>query len=303
MWGERLMKSRKEEPPDNAKAEKRRLRRDRFNLLRRRAKKDKSATPQFSRRRHRRWSGVGLLFVCFGAISFALSLIYDSSILAFIGLGLALWGGLFFFIKATKYVKVSVFDATIMSSLLAIDKTLTELNIQGQGVYFPPKDFKKKNVFVVVPLKGQRYMPKAETLAEGKVFLNSKGICLIPPGQGLMNLYEKELRKDFSKRDLNYLTNKLPKALIENLEILEDIEIKKQDEDIVYVKMKGTFHAGLCKQFRGYRGIARLGCPICSSLACALVKATDEAVTIKSNYISIDEKTTETWYQLIKWKS
>lgn len=297
------MKPRKEEPLENAKAEKRRLRLNRFKLLRRRAKKGKLTTPEFSRRRHRLWSGVALLFICFGLISLALSLIYDSSILAFIGLGLTLWGGLFFFIKTTKYVKVSVFDATIMSSLLAIDKILTELNSQGEGVYFPPKDIKKKNVFMVVPLKRQRYMPKADTLAEGKVFLNSKGICLIPPGQGLMNLYEKELRKDFSKRDLNYLTNKLSKVLIENLEILEDIEIKKQDEAVVYVKMKGAFHAGLCKQFRGYTGIGRLGCPLCSSLACVLVKATDKAVTIKRKYISIDGKTTETWYHLIEWKS
>jgi hypothetical protein len=297
------MKLRKKEQSENEKAEKRRLRRDRLKRLTRRAKKDESPTPQLSRHRHRRWSGIGFLFMCFGGISFALSIIYDSSILAFIGLGLTLWGGLFFFIKPTKYVKLNVFDAAMVSPLLAIDKILAERNCQGPGVHFPPRDHEKlKDVVVVVPLKNQRYMPKAKVLAQGKVFLNSKGMCLIPPGQGLMNLYEKELRTDFSKRDLNYLRNKLSKLLVENLEILEDLEINKKD-DVVYVKMKGAFHKNLCNQFRGNTHISRLGCPICSSIACALAKATDQAVTIERNWVSVNWNTTETWYRLIKWDS
>lgn len=146
-------------------------------------------------------------------------------------------------------------------------------------------------------------MPKAEVLAEGKVFLNSDWICLIPPGQGLMNLYEKELRTDFSKRDLNYLRNNLPNLLVENLEILEDIEINKQDDEVIYVKMKGAFHTSLCNQLRGYTNISRLGCSLCSSLACVLAKATDKAVIIERNEVSVEDKTTETWYQLIEWDS
>lgn len=295
------MEPQKEEPPENAKAEKRRWRLDR---LTRRAKKDRSPTPQLSGHRNRRWTRVGYLFISFGVISLASSIIYNSSILAFIGLGLTLWGGLFLFVKPTKYVKQSVFDSTIISPLIAIDKILTELNCQGQGVHFPPRHLEKlKDVVVLVPLKPRLLMPKAEVLAEGKVFLNSDWICLIPPGQGLMNLYEKELRTDFSKRDLNYLRNNLPNLLVENLEILEDIEINKQDDEVVYVKMKGTFHTSLCNQLRGYTNISRLGCSLCSSLACVLAKATDKAVIIERNEVSVEDKTTETWYQLIEWDS
>ena len=297
------MESQKEEPPGNAKADKRRWRLDRLKILTRRAK-DKSPIPQLSSQWHRRWTIVGFLFIFFGVISLASSIIYNSSILAFIGLSLTLWGGLFLFVKPTKYVKRSVFDSTTVSSLIAIDKILTELNCQGQGVYFPPRHLKNlKEVVVLVPLKPQLYMPKAETLAEGKVILNSEWICLPPPGQGLMDLYEKELRTDFSKKDFNYLRNNLPKLLIENLEILDDLEINKQDDGLVYVKMKGAFHTSLCNQLGGYTNISRLGCPFCSSLACALAKATDKAVTIERNNVSVDGNTTETWYRLIEWNS
>jgi hypothetical protein len=298
------LESQKEEPPKNAKADKRRWRLDRLKNLTRRANKDKSPIPQLSNQRHQRWTRVGSLFLIFGVISLALSIIYNSSILAFIGLGLTLWGGLFLFVKPTKYVKRSVFDSTTVSSLIIIDKILTELNCQGQGVYFPPRHLKNlKEGVVLVPLKPQLYMPKAETLAEGKVFLNSEWICLIPLGQGLLHLFEKELRTDFSKRDLDYLRNNLPKLLIENLEILENIEINEQDDGLVYVKMKGAFHTSLCNQLRGYTNISRLGCPLCSSLACALAKATNKAVIIERNNISVDENTTETWYHLIEWDS
>ena len=298
------MEPQKEEPPENAKAEKRWRLLDWLKLLTRRAKEERSPTPQLSRRRHRRWTRVGYLFLGFGVISLASSIIYNSSILAFIGLGLTLWGGLFLFVKPTKYVKQSVFDSAIISPLIAIDKILTELNCQGQGVYFPARHFEKlKEGVVLVPLKHRIYMPKAEVLAEGKVFLNLEGICLIPPGQGLMNLYEKELKIDFSKRDIDYLRSNLPKLLVENLEILEDLEINKQDDGLVYVKMKGAFHTSLCNQLKGYTNISRLGCPLCSSLACVLAKATDKAVIIERNEVSVEDKTTETWYQLIEWDS
>src|SRR3972149_3156025 len=295
------MKPEREEIPENEKAHKRRKLLEWLKLGIQRAKKDKPPTPESTRRRRPRWARVGYLFMYFGVISLAASILYNSSILAFIGLSLTLWGGLFLFIKPTKYVKLSVLDSATMSSFIDLDKILGELNFEGQGVHLPPRLLKElKEGIAFVPMKQGIHIPKAEELAKERIFLNPEGICLTPPGQGLMNLYEKELGIDFSKTDLKYLRSHLPKLLVEDLEILEDLEINEQDDGLIYVKMKGSVHVSLCSQFRSHPNIFRLGCPLCSSLACALARATGKPVAIERNDVSIEGATTETWYRLIE---
>jgi hypothetical protein len=258
--------------------------------------------PKMRLQRHkRRFLGkIGYVFIFFGISALASSIIYNSSILAFIGLGLTLWGGLFLFIKPTKYVKSSVFDSTTLSLLTNIDKILTELNYQGQAVHLPPRHLKElKEGVVFIPMNEGTVIPREE-VTKGKIFMNPEGICLTSPGQGLLNLYEKELRTDLSKRDLNYLKTNLPRILIEDLEILEDLEISEQN-DKVFVKITGSVYQGLCNHLRNNTRIcSRLGCPLCSSIACALAKATGKAVAIEKNKLSTDGKIVEIWYRLIK---
>jgi len=263
--------------------------------------KRKASTPQFAGHRRRRSGRVGYLLLFFGAISLASSIIYNSSILAFIGLGLTLWGSLFLFVKPTKYVKLNVFDSTTLSSLKNIDKILTELNYQGQGIHLPPRHLKElKEGVVFVPMNKGTLIPREEDVAKEKICMNLDGICLTPPGQGLLNLYEKELGTDLSKTNLNYLRNNLPRLLVEDLEILEAFEINEQD-DKVYVKMKGSVYQGLCNHLRNNAKIcSRLGCPLCSSIACALAKVIGKAVILESSELLSDGKTVETWYRLIQ---
>lgn len=252
--------------------------------------------PRLGLRKHRRKpsSKVAYTFLSFGIISLASSIIYNSSILAFIGLGLTLWGGLFLFIKPARYVRANLLDSTAISSLTAIDKILTELNYHGKGIYLPPRQLNElKEVVVFVPKKNKILIPQPKEIAQGKVFINPDGMFLIPPGQGLLTLYEKELGKDLSKVNLNNLSTDLPKLLIEDLELLESLEISTY-KDGVHVKIVGSVYESLCSQVRNHTNIcSRLGCPLCSSIACALAKATGKPVVIERNELSADGKTVE----------
>jgi hypothetical protein len=228
-------------------------------------------------------------------------MMFISSVLAYIGLGLVLWGVLLSFIRPTKYVKLDIFDSTLISSLKTVDKILTELQYKGQGVYLPPRSFTElEESLVYVSLNKETSMPKSKEIKKGKLFMNPKGIFLMPSGQGLLNLYEKELGTDLSITDINYLKNNFPQLLVEDLEILEDIEISEQD-DTVYVRMKSSVFEGICNYLRDNTSVcSRLGCPLCSSLACAIAKATDKAVVIDREYHSKYGKKIEVWFRLIK---
>ena len=74
---------------------------------------------------------VGFLMLASGFLAFAVSIMYESTILAFIGLGLTFWGALAFYITPEKHVKQTLLDSTITSSLANLDQILTELKYQG----------------------------------------------------------------------------------------------------------------------------------------------------------------------------
>jgi hypothetical protein len=239
-------------------------------------------------------------FLVFGAIALISSIIYESAILAFIGLGLTLWGGLFLFIKPVRYVRADLLNSTVVSSLRAIDKILTELSYSGKGIYLPPGRLNElKEVSLFIPKKSGALMTKFNETVKEKLLINTDGMLIIPTGQALLNVYESKLKTDLSKVNLNYLESELPKLLIEDLELLEDLEISAH-EDNVHVKMVDSIYGSLCGQVKNYTDMcSRLGCPLCSSIACALAKVTGKLVVIEKNEFSKDRKIVEIWYKLI----
>ena len=267
-------------------------------------KKPKTKAPRRKPRKHKRElpEKAAYTLLLSGTLALAVSIFYSSSTLAFIGLGLTFWGALLLFIKPTKYVKTSLLDSTAVSSLTSIDQIITELNFKGKAIYLPPKNLKEtKGGKLFIPSKKELIIPPAEEATEEKVFLrNPKGIRLTPPGLGLANLYEKELRKNFAKVNLQYLQNNLPKLFIENLEIAEDFEMNIEDNKI-QVKIVGSVYNDLCNEARKLSNIcSSFGCPLCSSIAVALTRATGKPVLVENIEVSDDDKTIEAHYRLIE---
>ena len=244
--------------------------------------------------------GYAVLFT--GATALIISTIYSSTILALIGLGLSFWGILFLYAKPVQYMKASLIDSTAIASLTTIDRVLNELNYQGKGVYLPPrylKDFKSGTVFV--PSKKETKIPGAEQLYRENVFIkNPEGLCLVPSGLGLTNLYETELGTDFAKVDLAYLQRNLPKLLIEGLEIVEDFEMNIEDNSI-HIKIEGSSYADFCNKIRDLSNICgTFGCPLCSSIACALARTTGKPILMEKTVHSPDGKKLKIHFRILE---
>lgn len=245
---------------------------------------------------------VAYVLLLFGIIALISSIVYSSSILAFIGIALTFWGALFLFIKPVTYMKASLLDSTAISSLTTIDHIISELNYKGKSIYLPPRYLKElKGGKVFIPSKEDIVIPPIEEVAEEKVFLkNPKGICLTPPGLGLVNLFENELGTDFTRADLNYLQNNLPKLLIEGLEIAEDFEMNVES-NIVHVKLTESVFKDFCNEVRKLSNVcSSFGCPLCSSLACAFTRTTGKPVIIEKSSFSRDGNVIETYYRIIE---
>jgi hypothetical protein len=239
---------------------------------------------------------VGLVLLASGAAAIVSSIILEASILALVGLGIFYWGILFLFVKPTKYVRAEIMDSWTVSSLRIIDRLLHNLKWE-KGVYLPPNYFEDCEGGVFLTNNGVT----VDEVANKESFANPKGLLIIPPGLGIVNLIEKKLGKDLSEVDIDFLRNSLFKVLVEELELVQEFHMNIHNHD-VHVKIIGSIHSTLCSDLRKHQTkiCTCLGCPLCSSIAYALAKVTQKPVVIERNEISSENQTIDTWYRFIE---
>jgi hypothetical protein len=245
----------------------------------------------------------GWALIGFGAIALITSIIYSSSIFAVIGLGLVFWGIIIKYITTEQYVKKTLLDTTTLSSLKIIDEMLKELNYNSKAVYLPPKYLREiESNKIYIPKHENIKLPTPEQiLQEDKIFIrNPEAIVLTPPGNELTKLFEKTLNTIFAKVDLVYLEQNIPKLLIEDLEIAEDVKIEIENS-IIRVRIENSIYKDICKETEKLSDTSRsLGCPISSAIACTLAKATGKPIIVSKHQTSEDGKIIDIEYELLE---
>jgi hypothetical protein len=239
-----------------------------------------------------------------GAIALASSIYFNSSILAFIGLGLILWGIILFYIKPEKYIKETLLDTTTLPSLANLNHIIEEIDLKGKAVYLPPRHFKTfESTKVYISAQQGTVLPPPEKTqeAENEMFLNNPNATLMtPPGLELKRLFEKRLDTVFTRVNLQYLEQNLPKLLVEDLEIAQEVEMETRN-NMVLVKTRNSIYRNMCKEAQQLPKIhASLGCPLCSALASALAEATGKPVLIEQEQTGENGETTDTKYHLLE---
>jgi hypothetical protein len=242
--------------------------------------------------------GYGLLGI--GLFALALSVMFGSTILVFIGLGLAFWGMLVFFVRPQKYVRSDLMTATAWSSMKSVDDMMLGLGYREKGVYIPAGPEK---AVVFIPLEPFSKLPSPSVVAQGlaadgKMYLRDPdGLLVVPPGLALANLIEKKLGFNIKDSGLDRLLQSLPKVLM-NLEIVSNAEVEVEG-NFVRFKLSDSIYADFCKQVRDNSRPCGLGCPMCSALACILALATGNPVLFEEDKMAPDGKTTLSNYKLL----
>ncbi len=252
---------------------------------------------------------IGSLFIIIGALALVGSYVVTSTVLAFIGLGLAFWGALFLFVRPVKFVRGSLLDTTAISSYTTIDRMIEDLGYKGRPVYVPPypkeaylPEYLKslKEMIIFIPAEEIVAAPAIEEIAKKHFLLRSpKGICIAPPGYGLTDLFEKELKVQFTEIDLDRFYSSLPVIIVKNLELAKEVEMNTED-NLTHVKITESAYKDLYAPEQGLRSIHKIGCPLISAIACALAKSTAKLVTLAKDSVSPDLRTIEAWYQTLE---
>lgn len=251
---------------------------------------------------------IGAMFIVLGILALIASMLYNSQVFAFIGLGLTFWGALFFLVRPTTYVQGSLLDATAISLYTTIDRITKDLKYKGKSFYIPPYPKQAylpehlkglKEIIVFVSADGSKGLPSIEEMAEGKFILrNPKGISITPPGMGLLSQFESELKIDPTRMDLQTLCETMPQLILENFQLAKEIEMKPEN-DQVNMKVKGSIFSSLYHE-NDLKSVYSLGCPLVSAIACAIAKVTGKVVTINSLRFDKKADTTEASYSITK---
>jgi len=252
---------------------------------------------------------IGIMFIIPGALSLIFSIFQNSQVLAFIGLSLTFWGALFFFVRPVKYVRSSLLDSAAISSYSTIDRIVQDLKYKGKSYHIPPypkevylPEYLKglKDIIVFISADSGAGMPSIEEMAKSRFLLeNPKGICVAPPGLGLLTQFEKELRRDITKLELNELCESLPQLILENFQLAKEVEMKTEKNQ-VHLKIFDSIYKNLYSREKNLKSIHFLGSPLVSAIACAIAKTTGKIVKIHRDTISPDGQTIEVWYRFIE---
>jgi len=252
---------------------------------------------QLLRKQRRNTMLVGWLLLGIGLSALAAAILFASTILTFIGLGLTFWGSLMFFIQPKNYVRSDLMNATAISSLKTIDKMMMGMGYREKGVYIQAHESDKAVVFV--PSEPFSMIPQISSFEEDRTFLSDPaGLLVPPPGLALAGLIEKKLGFKLKNCGLEALVEALPKVLVEDLEIVKDVEIEVK-EDSVHLKLYDSIYADFCAEVRDTSRRCGLGCPMCSALASILAIATGKPVLYEEDRMSEDKRLTESVYQLL----
>jgi len=219
------------------------------------------------------------------------------------------WGALFFFIRPIGYVRSTLLDSTVISSYSTIDRIVKDLKYKGKSYYIPPYP---KEVYLPEYLKGLKEMivfisadsgagmPSIEEMATSKFLLKTpKGICVAPPGLGLLTQFENELKADLTKLELSELCETVPQLILDNFQLAKEIEMKTE-ENQVHLKIVDSIYKNLYSREENLKSVHFLGCPLVSALACAIAKTTGKIVTLHQDRVSPDGQTIEVWYHFLE---
>jgi hypothetical protein len=257
-----------------------------------------------------------------GTISLVASISYNSSIPAFIGLGLVFWGAILLYVKPEEYTRKTLLEATLSPSLITLNQMIQEFGYKGDATYLPPKYFANpENTKICISKYKYGSLPTPEQTQpyeDQPVARTKQGLLLTPPGIQLSKLLEKSLGKSFIQTDLESLQQNLPELFIEKLEIAENLELQAENDTSKTKKgnpasltqvRNTTVHARITKPLYGntFKGAENpsqitgsIMCPVCSAIAIAITKATGKPVRITDIKSSEDGNIIEASYEIIE---
>jgi hypothetical protein len=247
------------------------------------------------------FSQIPLFMLLIGAVIVVVSAFSDSSFLAILGVAIIFWATILLYVKPSKHVSLTLLNVSAEPVVANIERLILQLDLSERGVYLPPKNLRNcDSSLVFVPKTSKTSLPTSEQINEKNFYNEKTGAFVTPPGSSLSRLFEREQGFSFTKTNLKQVQNKLPKILIENLELAQNTEISIQGNTVI-VEITGSVLDEICLQTNSQpRTHEQMGCLLSSAIACVLAKSAGKPVTIQSETRNQESKITKIEYRILE---
>jgi hypothetical protein len=272
-------------------------------------KENTGVEPELSKPRGRPSNSLGITLLVPGIVLLIVSILVSSTIIAFIGLGLTFWGALFLFVMSANFVDSRILSAANFSFYRTLDRIVDSLNYKGKSLYVAPypKDTYLpehlsglKEMTVFISSTDSTVLPTIEEMAKKQFLIeNPEGICINPPGSGLLDLFEKELRTDLTKVSPEFFYETLPLIIVNNLQLAKKFEIENKN-GLIYIRVTESVYEHLYSKDEKLKIIHSIGCPLISAAVCALTIITGKILTITKTELFPNLKNIEVTCQMVE---
>jgi hypothetical protein len=228
----------------------------------------------FGRSRYRR---LGLLFSAIGLTVFLMSTARGIPAMAAAGFAAFLIGILLAYLSFAPTVRSELVGSALMPTMNNLETLLKSFGVSADATYIYSNS-KTTSFRVLVPLSEDPVPPLARTMNEiatlpGKES-RSDGLLLQPPGADLLSLIERESGQEIESVELANLQEALSRGLVRSLELASSVTLTFEGSECRLL-VEGDVLGKVTQELVEKTPIVckRIGCPICSLVACALAKS------------------------------
>jgi hypothetical protein len=240
---------------------------------------------------------IALLTLVIGIVLTALSAINGSSFLAVLGVSVAFWSILLFYLGPAKRVSLALFNASAGGG--NTERSLLEFDSTEKGIYLPPRNLPNcEDSLIFVPKVPQEALPAPEKTS-GKLFNEEKtGLFLTPPGFALSVMFEHALGLSFTKIELSEMQTMIMK-LVHKFEFAKDAQVRIQD-NIITLELTDCSFNTICQETANSqpRTHTQVGCVLASAFACAFAKASGKPIIIQEDMVNPVNKALTVKYRM-----
>jgi hypothetical protein len=228
---------------------------------------------------------LGYLFLGLGAVGFVVSIIFGTPAILAPSFAAFLIGVLLAYLSLMPTVPSQLVAGALMPTMNNLEALFKNLQVNDYATYVGPRDRNKLTslrVFIPLSSDANSKLPKSKITDKILITLDNRGVnglLLDPPGSGLLVMLERESGQDVGSVELSGLQEALDNGIVKSLELASSLHLTFEDSK-AHLVVEGDALWELTRELAEKAPIIceRVGCPICSLVACALTKSSHRAV-------------------------
>ncbi len=233
-------------------------------------------------------------FLAAGSLLIGFAYIYNFLAAFFVGFVLVFWGSIMVFISDERLIKKDVLDATSLTYFSQLNKISKQVDLQTVFTASASNSLKENVIF---PKTHFKQIKNVELTFQEQEQVN------IAPENELFNLMEQKLGKSFSGISFEKLKTVLPKLLVENLELTQNVNVEANGDQVRVTLEKPYDLTVYLKAEKQNLLLDAAGFPLSGAIAYALANSSGKAVIINQHLLAKDKKTVHIEYTLLGQRS